>query len=118
MGVFQYEKVKDPTYYGENRVAAHSDHRYYGSVEEMEQHVENFRHSLNGLWKFHYAKNYESTIPGFETPEYDCTKWDDIRVPAHIQMEGYDAPMGRQRRDPAGRDSGAVQSDGFLCEIF
>lgn len=34
MGVFQYEKVKDPTYYGENRVAAHSDHRYYGSVEE------------------------------------------------------------------------------------
>lgn len=65
MGVFQYEKVKDPTYYGENRVPAHSDHRYYGSVEEMEQHVENFRHSLNGLWKFHYAKNYESTIPGF-----------------------------------------------------
>ena len=56
MGVFQYEKVKDPTYYGENRVPAHSDHRYYGSVEEMEQHVENFRHSLNGLWKFHYAK--------------------------------------------------------------
>ena len=47
MGVFQYEKVKDPTYYGENRVPAHSDHRYYGSVEEMEQHVENFRHSLN-----------------------------------------------------------------------
>ena len=87
MGVFQYEKVKDPTYYGENRVPAHSDHRYYGSVEEMEQHVENFRHSLNGLWKFHYAKNYESTIPGFETPEYDCTKWDDIRVPAHIQMD-------------------------------
>ena len=93
MGVFQYEKVKDPTYYGENRVAAHSDHRYYGSVEEMEQDVDNFRHSLNGLWKFHYAKNYESTIPGFETPEYDCTKWDDIRVPAHIQMEGYDAPQ-------------------------
>ena len=93
MSVFQYEKVKDPTYYGENRVPAHSDHRYYGSVEEMEQHVENFRHSLNGLWKFHYAKNYESTIPGFETPEYDCTKWDDIRVPAHIQMEGYDIPQ-------------------------
>ena len=79
----KYEKVKDPTYYGENRVPAHSDHRYYGSVEEMEQHVENFRHSLNGLWKFHYAKNYESTIPGFETLEYDCRTWDDIRVPAH-----------------------------------
>mgnify|MGYP000140617440 CR=1 FL=1 len=93
MGVFQYEKVKDPTYFGENRVPAHSDHRYYGSVEEMEQKVENFRYSLNGLWKFHYAKNYESTIPGFETAEYDCRTWDDIHVPAHIQMEGYDAPQ-------------------------
>ena len=118
MGVFQYEKVKDPTYYGENRVAAHSDHRYYGSVEEMEQHVENFRHSLNGLWKFHYAKNYESTIPGFETPEYDCTKWDDIRVPAHIQMEGYDAPQyanvqypweGREEIQPARFRSGSIR---------
>ena len=48
MGVFQYEKVKDPTYFGENRVPAHSDHRYYGSVEEMEQKVENFRRGLDG----------------------------------------------------------------------
>ena len=35
MGVFQYEKVKDPTYYGENRVAAHSDHRYYEKWSSM-----------------------------------------------------------------------------------
>ena len=29
MSEFHYEKVKDPTYFSENRVAAHSDHRYY-----------------------------------------------------------------------------------------
>ena len=23
----------------------------------------------------------------------DCHSWDDIRVPAHIQMEGYDSPQ-------------------------
>ena len=93
MTTFQYEKVKDPTFFRENRVDAHSDHRYYGSLEEMEQREENFKYSLNGLWKFHYAKNYNCTIPGFEAADYNCRTWDDIRVPAHIQMEGYDKPQ-------------------------
>ena len=93
MKAFQYEKVKDPAWFQENRAAAHSDHRYYGSMEEMEQKQENLRYSLNGLWKFHYANNYHSTIPGFESMDYCCRSWDDIHVPAHIQMEGYDRPQ-------------------------
>ena len=32
-------------------------------------------------------------IRGFEKEEYCCASWDDIRVPAHIQMEGYDVPQ-------------------------
>ena len=47
MGTFNYDLVKDPTYFNDNRVAAHSDHRYYASVEAMEQEVDNFRCSLN-----------------------------------------------------------------------
>lgn len=93
MKVFNYELVKDPTYFNDNRAAAHSDHRYYAGREKMEQDVEDYRFSLNGLWKFHYAKNYNCTIPGFEKEDYCCKSWDDIRVPAHIQMEGYDAPQ-------------------------
>ena len=90
MNEFHYEKVKDPTYFSENRVAAHSDHRYFTSLAAMEQEKEELRYSLNGLWKFHYAKNYRSTIPGFEKEDYCCKVWGDIRVPAHIQMEGYE----------------------------
>lgn len=93
MNTFNYQLVKDPTYFCDNRVAAHSDHRYYASKACMELGEDSFRYSLNGLWKFHYAKNYESTIPGFEKEDYCCRSWDDIRVPAHIQMEGYDAPQ-------------------------
>ena len=93
MSEFHYEKVKDPTYFSENCVAAHSDHHYFCSVEAMEQEKEEFRYSLNGIWKFHYAKNYQSTIPGFESEAYCCKSWDDIRVPAHIQLEGYDKPQ-------------------------
>ena len=72
MSEFHYEKVKDPTYFSENRVAAHSDHRYFTSLAAMEQEKEELRYSLNGLWKFHYAKNYRSTIPGFEKEDYCC----------------------------------------------
>ena len=47
MRTFNYDRVKDPTYFNDNRVAAHSDHRYFTSVEAMEQDVDNFRYSLN-----------------------------------------------------------------------
>ena len=33
MGTFNYDLVKDPTYFNDNRVAAHSDHKYYTSVK-------------------------------------------------------------------------------------
>lgn len=46
-----------------------------------------FRHSLNGLWKFHYARNYASAIPGFEEEAYSCKDWEDIYVPAHIRWK-------------------------------
>ena len=49
--------------------------------------------SLNGIWKFSYALNIHSAIDGFEKDTYDCKCWADIRVPAHIQMEGYDIPQ-------------------------
>ena len=93
MSSFDYGKVKDPEYFQENRVEAHSDHKYYASMEAMLQKEENYKYDLNGLWIFHYAKNYESTIKGFEKTEYNCKNWDDIRVPAHIQMEGYGEPQ-------------------------
>ena len=48
---------------------------------------------MNGLWKFQYAPNYAGTIQGFETEAYSCKDWEDIYVPAHIQMEGYDVPQ-------------------------
>ena len=93
MNVFGYQKVKDPRYFRDGRLDAHSDHRYYASAQEAEEKESRFTESLNGLWKFHYARNYGSAIPGFESADYDCRSWEDIRVPAHIQMEGYDVPQ-------------------------
>ena len=93
MKKFDHSLVKDPQYFCDGRMEAHSDHICYRSEEEREDGETSFRCSLNGTWKFQYARNYESTIQGFEKEEYSCKDWEDIYVPAHIQMEGYDAPQ-------------------------
>ena len=93
MKTFDYSLVKDPQYFKDGRMDAHSDHTYYRDGEEALEKETSFRYDLNGIWKFHYARNYGSVIPGFEKTEYCCKDWDDIRVPAHIQMEGYDVPQ-------------------------
>ena len=103
MKEFDVAKLSNPEIYMENRVAAHSDHVCYRNWEEAKDRYDelpdvlgkksSFRLFLDGTWKFHYAKNYEQTIKGFEQEAYDCRSWTDIRVPAHIQMEGYDSPQ-------------------------
>ena len=93
MKKFDYSLVKDPKYFCDGRMAAHSDHTYYRSEEEREDGETSYRYDMNGLWKFQYAPNYAGTIQGFETEAYSCKDWEDIYVPAHIQMEGYDVPQ-------------------------
>lgn len=93
MKLFDFEKVKDPQYFCDGRLEAHSDHAYYKNADEMSRKQSTFRKSLNGLWKFHYARNYKDSIKGFEQEDYHCRDWEDIHVPAHIQMEGYDKPQ-------------------------
>ena len=93
MKSFDYSMVKDSTYFKDGRMEAHSDHICYRDEMETAEKETSFRYSLNGIWKFHYARNYGSAVQGFENTDYSCRDWDDIRVPAHIQMEGYDAPQ-------------------------
>ena len=93
MKKFDYSLVKDPQYFCDGRMAAQSDHTYDRSEEEREDGETSYRYDMNGLWKFQYAPNYAGTIRGFEAEAYSCKDWEDIYVPAHIQMEGYDVPQ-------------------------
>ena len=90
--MFDYNKIKDITFFKENVLPAHSDHAYFPDEESLRAGENPFRHSLNGIWKFSYGRNLDETIKGFEQPDFNCRNWSEIRVPAHIQMEGYDAP--------------------------
>lgn len=90
---FDITKLSEPTYFADNRLPAHSDHHYFANEDEMFAGEMSMRTSLNGLWYFSYAKNLVSRIEGFEAVDYNCKVWDTIRVPAHIQMEGYGKPQ-------------------------
>ncbi|MCM1268217.1 MAG: DUF4981 domain-containing protein [Bacteroidales bacterium] len=93
MAEFHYNKVKDPQFFKENVLPAHAAFTPYANEAEAVRGVSSLRRSLDGVWKFSYAVNADSAIRGFEKETYDCRPWADIRVPAHIQMEGYDIPQ-------------------------
>lgn len=90
---FDPARLSDPRYFAEHRRPAHSDHRWFRDEGELATGVSGYEQSLNGLWKFHYARNPRSVVPGFEQPDFDASSWDDIPVPAHIQLQGYDRPQ-------------------------
>ncbi len=93
MAQFDYSKVKDPLFFKENTLPAHAALRLYANEAEAVRKNSSLSCSLDGIWKFSYAVNMASAVKGFEDVSYDCTSWADIRVPAHIQMEGYDVPL-------------------------
>lgn len=93
MSNFDSNIIKNPEIFEQNRLAAHSDHVCYKNELEKIKGKSSLRYDMNGLWKFAYAKNQSLAPCGFEAADYDCKGWDEIRVPAHIQMEGYDVPI-------------------------
>ena len=93
MNEFSFDRVaRNPAVFAEGRLPAHSDHIPYLTADELRAGVSSLRLPLDGVWRFHYAKNPSAAPEGFWAADYDVCGWDTIRVPAHIQMEGYDKP--------------------------
>lgn len=92
MKSFDDSILKDTECFAQNRLPARSSHLCCATEEEMILGESSYRMSLDGVWKFSYAVNTAQAVDGFEREDYDCRPWGEIRVPAHIQMEGYGVP--------------------------
>ena len=90
---FPRHRISDPEFVAEHRLPARSDHRWFADETEAAVGCSSFEQSLNGIWKFHHAKNPSMTIDGFAALDFDVDGWDDIPVPSHIQLHGYDRPQ-------------------------
>ncbi|MGO4956896.1 sugar-binding domain-containing protein [Luteococcus sp. Sow4_B9] len=86
-------RLADPKYFADKRLPAHSDHRWFASHAELATGTSSFEHRLNGTWKFHHAANHSLLPVDFEQPQLDDQGWNDITVPAHIQLQGYGQPQ-------------------------
>ncbi|MFX3635336.1 MAG: glycoside hydrolase family 2 TIM barrel-domain containing protein [Candidatus Pristimantibacillus sp.] len=86
--------LTDVSVFAVNRLPAHSDHRYYETVQEaVAGAAMPLRHDLNGSWKFSYATNAAARVESFYELNYSVNGWNDIEVPGHIQMQGYGKPQ-------------------------
>lgn len=87
-----FDWIKDPTIFKVNRMDAHAHFNYYRSMAELKKNESSYQLSLNGKWRFHYAKQLDDTIPNFYTKDFVDNGWDYIQVPGHIQLQGYGVP--------------------------
>lgn len=80
------EWLANPEIFEVNREKSHSDHSY--TTKDG-----NLRQSLNGTWKFAYTEHPVDRPADFYKNDFDVTSFDEIKVPGHIQLQGYDKPQ-------------------------
>ena len=78
--------LENPEIFEVNRLCAHSDHEYFTEDGDLRQ-------SLNGLWKFSYFEKPSERPADFFRNDFDVSGFDDIKVPGHIQLQGYGKPQ-------------------------
>ena len=100
MKKFNYNLVADPSFFIDGCTDHHSFFIRYKNAKEESKKKSSFYQSLNGIWKFHYAKNIKETIKGFESLNYSCEKWDNIKVPCNIELAGYGNPQYVNKQYP------------------
>ena len=49
--------------------------------------------SLNGTWKFRWTKTPDERIKDFWRTDFDCSSWDNLKVPANWEVNGYGTPI-------------------------
>ena len=87
---------EDPTVFQVNREEPRA---HFFPFESEELAFENnpvkskYFQSLNGIWKFHFAKSPDKKPKGFYQSSYSVKNWDDITVPGHWEMQGYSVPI-------------------------
>lgn len=72
-----------------NRLRAHSDHHYFTEAGHKFGEAMPIRQSLNGTWKFAYAKCVAECDEQFYKLDGDISEFKDIKVPCHIELAGY-----------------------------
>ncbi|MDO5977490.1 glycoside hydrolase family 2 TIM barrel-domain containing protein [Flavivirga spongiicola] len=96
----QKNPITDYKYYieneqviSENKLPAHASFTSFSTVDERKSNRSTYHQSLNGIWKFNWVRNPKDRPTTFMNPQFDVTNWQDIKVPANWEVEGFGVPI-------------------------
>lgn len=73
----------------ENQLDAHSDHIHYKNENEIKKEKSSFFQCLDGDWEFLYSSTIKDRIRDFYKLDYKNDNKAFIKVPSHIELNGY-----------------------------
>ncbi|MCM4157027.1 glycoside hydrolase family 2 TIM barrel-domain containing protein [Gramella sp. AN32] len=87
---------ENPNVQAENRLPMRASYFPYGNKDlakkDARQQSERFL-DLNGTWKFFWTENYKNLPDNFEAVDFNDSEWDDFKVPANWEFNGYGTPI-------------------------
>lgn len=92
----EYLDWENEQIFGINKEKAHATfYSFPNRLDAQNQQPEESANylSLNGLWKFNWAKKPADRPTDFYLNTYDDTNWNEIPVPSNWELEGYGIPI-------------------------
>ncbi|PKQ44631.1 glycoside hydrolase family 2 TIM barrel-domain containing protein [Confluentibacter flavum] len=87
---------QDETINEDNRMPMHASYFVYENEALAEngdwKKSENY-YNLDGIWKFKYVESPNDLPKGFEKTEYNDNAWNDFKIPANWDVNGYGYPV-------------------------
>jgi len=67
--------------------------QHLAAADYVDLEASSYFQSLNGDWKFSWAKHPLERAIGFESPDFDVSGWESIPVPSCWELYGYGKPF-------------------------
>jgi beta-galactosidase len=92
--IVDYKKyIENQQNISEYKLDAHASFSSFSSEMDMKDNQPSFYQLLDGQWKFNWVRNPKDRPTTFMDPEQNVSDWDDIKVPANWEVEGYGIPI-------------------------
>ncbi len=85
--------IENPQVIEENKEPARAGFQSYSDFGQASKDKNNNVLMLNGQWKFNWVRSPEERPKNFFNPSFDVSTWDDIKVPANWEVEGFGVPI-------------------------
>jgi beta-galactosidase len=113
-GVDYPAEIENPELLGINKEPYHATLMPYASLKEAlaaNRRASSFALNLNGDWKFNWVPSPEKRPKDFYKPDFDVSKWANIKVPSNWEVQGYGTPFYRNNGYTIKKDYPHIMSE-------